>query len=371
MTAGDSPLRAARLRMGWSQSAAMRRFHSTAAQLGAQPPAWPSLKRMNAYWEAGEREVGVPAYRDAFCAIYNASPAELGFTETGLDDEGEEGRHLQLEAVDAGVVQVLADETQHLRVLDRRIGSATRAALLDAHADLVADLLGRAIGPQRRELAAVAGEAASLAGWSALDRGDLAAAWSRHQLARAAALESGALRLQAFVVAQQSVILADAAKITAARDEAAAAVALVGHGAPHVLRSWLAMNHATALAGNGEAAAARAEMTRAQSLLTDDADDLPYVMLPPMHLARWIGHCLTVLGDPAAIATLEEARAADGDSIRAAIGLHTDLAIALAASGKQDAADEEGARALALAERGGSVRQRKRLRLIQIPRAAG
>ena len=43
----------------------MRRFHQAASELGSAPPSGASLKRMFAYWEAGEREVGVPAYREA------------------------------------------------------------------------------------------------------------------------------------------------------------------------------------------------------------------------------------------------------------------------------------------------------------------
>ena len=65
------------------------------------------------------------------------------------------------------------------------------------------------------------------------------------------------------------------------------------------------------------------------------------------------------------MAALEEARAAEGDSLRAAVGLHADLAIALTATGQLDAAAVEVDRALTLAERGGSARQRKRLRRIR------
>ena len=124
------------------------------------------------------------------------------------------------------------------------------------------------------------------------------------------------------------------------------------------------MNHATALAGAGAAAAARAEMTRAEALLCQDGDAVPYLMLSRAHLARWQGHCLTVLGDPAAVGALEEARAAEGDSLRAAVGLHTDLAIALDRErAARRCGQQKSTVRLVLAQRGGSVRQRKRLRL--------
>ena len=68
MTEGDydgggpaaDPLKVARLRLGWSQAAAMRRFQDAVTRHGASAPTGASLKRMFAYWEAGERAVRHP-----------------------------------------------------------------------------------------------------------------------------------------------------------------------------------------------------------------------------------------------------------------------------------------------------------------------
>ena len=94
MTEGDydgggpatEPLKVARLRLGWSQAAAMRRFQDAVTRHGAFAPTGASLKRMFAYWQAGERAVTVPAYRLAFVDIYGALPEVLGFAPP--DDSG-------------------------------------------------------------------------------------------------------------------------------------------------------------------------------------------------------------------------------------------------------------------------------------------
>ena len=64
----------------------MRRFADAVGDLGQQAPAGASLKRMFAYWESGERAVGVDVYRRAFERIYQAPPEALGFAPA--DDTG-------------------------------------------------------------------------------------------------------------------------------------------------------------------------------------------------------------------------------------------------------------------------------------------
>ena len=84
-------------------------------------------------------------------------------------------------------------------------------------------------------------------------------------------------------------------------------------------------------------------------------------MLTQEHLARWRGHCLARLGDPEAVVSLPRARAAEGDSVRAATSLHADMALALLHAGSVREAGEEAKLALEMAERYGSARQRNRL----------
>ena len=96
----------------------------------------------------------------------------------------------------------------------------------------------------------------------------------------------------------------------------------------------------------------------------DGAEDLPFLLLTEPHLARWRGHCLAELGDRQAIAAPRLAQASEKDSVRAATGLHADLALALLRCGQAEEAEAEAERALAMAQRYGSVRQRRRLRAV-------
>lgn len=371
MTEGDSrqrletPLRLARLRLGWSQAGAMRRFEDAVARAGDTAPSGASLKRMFAYWETGERAVTVPAYRRAFVEIYAAPPEALGFAppdETGRIAEIR-SRPLDLVDVDAELVALFEAQTQYLRELDRRLGSAAQALLAGSHVEQISAVLHHSVGTQRAALAAALAEAAALAGWQALDRADLRGAWDYHETGRSAAAESGSPSVAAHVVAQQGFVLLDSNQpelaveaMTRAGEQAA--------GCPPLLRAWLAAAKAEALAATGAAGATRRSLEDAQALLSADGDGderLPYLMLSEEHLARWQGHCFARLGDPEAIESLPRALAAESDSVRAAISLHTDMALALLNAGLVAEAKEEASRAMEMAERFGSARQRKRL----------
>jgi hypothetical protein len=103
-------------------------------------------------------------------------------------------------------------------------------------------------------------------------------------------------------------------------------------------------------------------MRHADHLASNPTDSaLPFLMLTQGHLARWQGHCLARMNDPAAIGLLTEGQADAADSIRAVIGLETDLALALNGAGRTAEADDVAKRAGALAALHGSRRQRRRL----------
>ncbi len=79
-----SPLRHARLRLGWTQAnRPCERFARAVGSLGEAVPSDASLKRMFAYWESGERAVTVDTYQRAFVAIYQAAAKDLGFATHG------------------------------------------------------------------------------------------------------------------------------------------------------------------------------------------------------------------------------------------------------------------------------------------------
>ena len=345
----------------------MRRFQVVAERQGAAPPSGASLKRMFAYWEAGERAVTVTAYQRAFVEIYRASPETLGFVppdETGRLADIRSGA-VELIHVDDGLVELLESQTQGLRMVDRHLGSSVQAAVAAAHVHQIEQILHHCVGNHRAAMGAALAGAAVLAGWQALDRGDVKGAWSLHEIAKTGARESGSRALLAHVTAQQSVVLLDGGQPKLAVDLAREGRRLGSTRVPAMLQSWLAATEAEALAAAGLADQARRQLERADRVFSPEgAEDLPFLMLTEPHLARWRGHCLADLGDPDAIAALRLAEAAEKDSVRAATGLHADLALALLRCGQAEEASAEAKRALAMAQRYGSVRQRRRLRSV-------
>lgn len=341
----------------------MRRFQAAVSRAGEVAPEGASLKRMFAYWEAGERAVTVPAYQRAFVEIYEAPPEALGFAVpddtgrlTGVTEE-----RLTLIDVDSALVEIVEGQTQSLRMLDRKLGSAALAAQAQAHVSQLDSMLHHSAGPARPALAAAMAEAAALAGWQALDRGDVRAAWEYHEQAKAAALESGDEAVLTHVLAQQALILLDAHEPAMAAD---AATVAIGHASatPPLMRAWLSAAYAEVLAANGQQVETRRRLERARELLDRAVDeDLPYLMLTPEHLARWRAHCLAKLGDLQVVDDIATALGGEGDSVRAATSLHTDVATAHLNAGDIPAALEEAEAAMRMAERYGSRRQRNRL----------
>lgn len=314
------------------------------------------------YWERGERKVTVPAYQDAFCVVYGAPPQALGFTRTEEELAPSAPLPLAISLVDPGTVRLLDDQTHRLRLLDRRLGSPRHAVLVDAHCALVEEQFHHCIGPIRPALAAVLVEAATFAGWLALDRVDCPSSWSHHETARSAALEAHSVPLLAHAIAQQSFVLADSGEVLKAVDAAAEARRLISTKGPAQLRAWVSMTEAEALAAAGDGIPARSRIAAAERLLQGAPDQGPrYLMLNEQHLARWVGHCLTTLGDPAAIAELERALPGQCDSVRAAASLHADLALAYDRAGDRDRSAAEATHAADLARRCQSKRLLRRL----------
>ena len=284
----------------------MNRFAAAVNRLGGTVPEGESLKRMFAYWEAGTRAVTLPAYRRAFREIYETSDATLGFVPP--DHEGRVAemmsRPLDIISVDEGLVQLFESQTDHLRELDRRLGSAAQALMAQAHVDQIDFVLHRTVGPHRNEVAAALAEAAALAGWQALDRADTASAWDLHETAKSAAHESGSHTILAHVMAQQAFVLLDVEQAEHANDAVDHAMQ-VANGVPALLQAWLAAAKGETLAAVGDSDGARRSMERADELLAvDDVGTLPFLMLTPEHLLRWRGHCLARLGDAEAIEML-------------------------------------------------------------------
>ncbi|MHB8187919.1 MAG: hypothetical protein ACYDDU_18000 [Dermatophilaceae bacterium] len=321
------------------------------------------MKRMFAYWEVGERAVTVPSYRLAFVDIYGSPPEVLGFAPP--DDSGRIGEircsRFELVKVDADLVALFESQTQYLRLLDRRLGSAAQAALEQNTSLRSTQFFTEALGQNGTRWPQP---------WPKPQRSPDGKPWIvptcirpgiSTRLPRARHKESGSRSVMAHVIAQQAFVLLDANKADLAVDVMTQAGAHAS-AVPPLMRAWLAAAQAEALAAAGHADAARRQIDRAQDLLPgEDSGELAYLMLTEEHLARWRGHCLARLGDPEAVVSLRRARAGEGDSVRAATSLHADLALALLHAGSLGEAGDEAKVALEMAQRYGSARQRNRL----------
>jgi hypothetical protein len=351
----------------------MHRFEEAVRSIGEPAPTGASLKRMFAYWESGERAVTVEAYRRAFVMIYQAPYEALGFApndETGRIAALREGPELY--DVDQGLVGLFESQTQNLRMLDRRLGTAALMQQTEMHVAQMERVLQNSVGGRRTELAAALAAAAGLAGWQALDQGSIQRAWQLHDVARSAARESENVTLLAHVTAQSAYVLLDANQSNLALRRMQSAAQELGSKSPRLLSVWLAAAEAEAAAAAGDGSHAQRQLDKAYALLPDgdDSGELPYLMLDETHLARWRGHCLARLGRLEAIDYLNVALERVGDSVRAATGLHVDLAHAYRQAGQLAEAGEQVKTAVDMASRFGSRRQQNRLRAL-LPAAEG
>jgi tetratricopeptide (TPR) repeat protein len=281
--------------------------------------------------------------------------------------------------LDASVIEILQDETNAIRLLDRRLGAAV-VGKLDAHIGQLEDSLRHSLMPGRRKhLALVLADAAALAGWQAIDTGRLATAWSHFETATAAAREAGDSPLLAFAAGEQAYVLLDLGEPTQALEKVRAVHGQVGTRIPRLLRGWLHAAEAEMAAMTRQQDVCRIALDHAADEIGHPlaADSLPYLALNGSHLARWRGSCLVHFGDPATIADLTDGLAGmDGTFTRAEAGLRCDLAAALHATGERDEARAHLSRATELAQLAGSARQRRRIielrrRIGRPPRASG
>lgn len=361
----------------WSRSRLIAEMRSVtrARDLGRLPDD-ESLSRMIRLWANGSRNLS-DFYAQVLGAVFGV-PFEVGAppppnpqdqAAVELADEllGRLDRARSM--IDADTVALLDQQTDLLRILDRRLGAEDLLAQSQAHVDQLSGLLRHALPSGiRTGLAAATAEAAALAGWQALDLGEPDRAWLLHEVARAAAQEGGDAAVLAHVTAQQAYVLLDLDRPADAVHIIRHARTRLRHEGPTTVRAWVWAAEAEALAAAGDEPTSRHALERAAELVAaSDGEPLPYLFLDTVHLARWRGHCLARLGSVEAIDDLSTALdRLDPSFARARAGLHVDLALAHATAGHQDAARLEIAAATKLADSTSSKRQRTRLRkLIQ------
>jgi DNA-binding SARP family transcriptional activator len=330
-----------------------------------------SLKASVSEWEHGSRPIDED-HATMLRAVLGLTDAEPSAVSGAAVSDGHAELIERVEsahAVGRTMVGLMTSQTELLRTMDRQVGAAGLIDQLAAHLDRLQDTLGFTVLPaSRRPVARALAEAASMAAWQALDVGAAGRAWRHYELAKAAAREADDVLCLVHAMGEQAFVLADAGRPALAVELVAAARRTGGGRTSARLNAWLAGAEAELLAHAGQHDGARRALDRAVgSLPTGSArdDDLPGVFLDGAHLRRWRGHTLALTGDAASIGELRGALSTmDPTFVRARAGVHCDLAQAHAVRGEHAERDEHLREARLLADRTGSVRHRRRIRLL-------
>lgn len=359
----------ARAERGWTKARLVYELRTAAGRRNERLVSDASLYRRIAVWENQDGAVS-EFYRDLLCEVYERSAAELGLVKMPPAPDPESVElvdRLTFSHLDAGLVELLGRQTQSIRLLDRRLGGVTLYQQAAAHVEQLENLLRYALPSAHREAVAdELGQAAALAGWQALNMGQLDDAWRLHEMATAASRESGRPAGLAYARAQQAYVLLDIDRAADAQGLMHQARKEAGSAVPPVLRAWLHAAEGEALAAAGKRdGALRALDAAADYLAAGDESEklLPFVMLDAGHLARWRGHCLARLGEAEAIENLMSGLAAMGEGQygRAEASIRVDLALAFQTRGNSKEARLHAQHAADLAGRTGSERQRRRI----------
>lgn len=277
--------------------------------------------------------------------------------------------------VDRTAVELLREQLNALRRLDRQMGAVVAYGEVRAKVEQVRQLHAYSLAPNvRGALAELLSELGALAGWEALDRYQVAQAWDYHELAKQAARDADAPGLLAHGTAQQALVLSELGETALAVGQLAEARDLVKRTAPSLLRAWLAAAHGEGLAVAGRRDEALRAFDAADALLPADPIDptLPFLFLGGAHLDRWRGHALARLGDTEAAGVLSHAlERLDPTFVRAEASLRVDLASALVARGELDQARGHAKRAQRVAVEIGSARQQRRVQSLSVVAEAG
>ncbi|MDQ2880081.1 MAG: hypothetical protein M3Y48_02200 [Actinomycetota bacterium] len=266
--------------------------------------------------------------------------------------------------VDRSTINLLHQQLDGIRRLDRKLGAIIVRDELKTKIHQVERLATHSLAPGTREpLAALLSEMHTLAGWQALDLGEISDSWQHYERSRSTAAQSDSIAHESHAAAEQAFVLIDAGATGDAVELLGSARRRADATTPRVLRAWLAAAHGETLAAHADRTASLHAFDQAAQLLpAGPTEERPYVALDTVHLARWRGHALARFGDPDAIGVLTDALAhLDTSFVRAETALRVDLAIAFAATGNPTEARDHADHAARLATQIGSTRQRRRL----------
>ncbi|MEW1724348.1 XRE family transcriptional regulator [Streptomyces sp. NPDC093109] len=302
-------------------------------------------------------------------AELRAAPATTGPTMAdGYDDLL--ARIDSASSVGESMVKTFNDQTELLRTMDRQMGASGLIDQMTGHLAALEEALNFAVLPgTRRPVALALAGASTLAAWQALDTGAVERAWRHYELAKRAAQDADAPMYLAHAMAEQAYVLCEAGRpalgVSLVRD---AQRTVAGKASPR-LRAWLYAAEAELCAQAGMPDDCRRALEAAAGSIPagpEDRDpDMLSIFLNSAHLARWNGNVLAMLGDDDAVGSLYSAlEVLDPSFVRAQAGLRCDLAHAHLARGEYDQANTHLRQARLLANRTGSVRQRRRIDLL-------
>jgi hypothetical protein len=268
------------------------------------------------------------------------------------------------------MVKAFNDQTELLRTMDRQMGAAGLVDQMTGHLAALEDALNFAVLPAARQPVALAlAGASTLAAWQAIDSGAVERAWRHYELAKRAARDAEAPMYLAHAMAEQAYVLCEAGRPALGVDLVRDAQRTVGGSGSPRLRAWLYAAEAEMCAYAGLPDDCRRALDAAMAAIPpgpEDRDpDMLSIFLNGVHLTRWQGNVLALLGDGDAVTSLYGAlERMDPTFVRARAGLHTDLAHAHLTRAEYDDAHTHLRQARLLASRTGSVRQRRRVDML-------
>ncbi|MEU7051274.1 XRE family transcriptional regulator [Streptomyces eurythermus] len=334
-----------------------------------------SLRVYVSEWENGRRSIS-DRYAAILRNLLGVTDAELRGSPEKPTLQSADGYEDLLSRIDsassvsASMVKAFNDQTELLRTMDRERGAASLLDQMTGHLAALEEALNFAVLPTaRRPVALALAGASTLAAWQAIDSGAVERAWRHYELAKRAARDAEAPMYLAHAMAEQAYVLCDAGRPALGVDLVRDAQRTLGQAGSPRLRAWLHAAEAELCAHAGMTDDSRRALDAAMEVIPlgpEDRDpDMLSIFLNGAHLTRWRGNVLALLGEDEAVTSLYEAlEVMDPTFVRARAGLHADLAQAHLARAEYDDAHTHLRQARLLANRTGSVRQRRRVDLL-------
>jgi transcriptional regulator with XRE-family HTH domain len=365
-------IRAARQEREWSQTRLIAELERVAARRGAALPSRETMKSRISRWE-NQHAKPDDFYRPLLREAFGLDDRELGFEQVAEEpvaaavDELQARINVDMNA-NGTLLAALHSQTEAIRLQDRQYGAGILLEQMRVHIDNIEQHLAHSVfDSARRPLARVLADAASLAGWQALDVASIDQAWRFFETASRAAQQAQDTAMYGFARMEQAHVVAELTDPGTACRLAESVWEETKDQVPPALRCWMAAATAEMSAEAGETRAAIGQLSVAESAVDVlDGERPPYLVFNATHLDRWVGHTLAIIGDSAAEERLRRAEAQmDGSFTRASASLSLDLATALVNRGERDEATRRIVQAEQLARRVSSRRQLARVRQLR------